>query len=52
MRLQYYHPTITDVYDHKNMPRVIYCLHALRCFKIQEEERREYCAPDKNPDVD
>jgi hypothetical protein len=26
---QTFHPETTDVYDKKNMPRVIYCLHAL-----------------------
>jgi hypothetical protein len=27
--LQTFHPETTDVYDKKNMPRVIYCIHAL-----------------------
>lgn len=26
---QTFHPETTDVYDKKNMPRVIYCIHAL-----------------------
>jgi len=25
-----FYPTTTDLYDRKNMPRVIYCIHALR----------------------
>lgn len=29
---QIFYPETTDIYDHKNMPRVIYCIHALRCF--------------------
>ncbi|XP_078316270.1 ras GTPase-activating-like protein IQGAP1 isoform X2 [Crassostrea virginica] len=33
---QIFYPETTDVYDRKNMPRVIYCLHALSlyCFKL------------------
>lgn len=27
---QIFYPTTTDLYDRKNMPRVIYCIHALR----------------------
>lgn len=27
---QIFHPETTDIYDKKNMPRVIYCIHALR----------------------
>jgi hypothetical protein len=27
--VQTFHPETTDVYDKKNMPRVIYCIHAL-----------------------
>lgn len=27
--LQTFLPETTDIYDKKNMPRVIYCLHAL-----------------------
>ncbi|KAK1895793.1 Ras GTPase-activating-like protein IQGAP3 [Dissostichus eleginoides] len=25
-----FHPETTDVYDKKNMPRAVYCIHALR----------------------
>lgn len=28
--LQTFFPETTDIYDKKNMPRVVYCLHALR----------------------
>lgn len=28
---QIFHPETTDIYDKKNMPRVVYCIHALRC---------------------
>lgn len=28
---QIFYPETTDLYDKKNMPRVIYCIHALRC---------------------
>lgn len=28
--LQIFHPETTDIYDKKNMPRAIYCVHALR----------------------
>ncbi|KAK3096452.1 hypothetical protein FSP39_000292 [Pinctada imbricata] len=33
---QIFYPETTDIYDRKNMPRVIYCLHALSlyCFKL------------------
>lgn len=27
---QIFYPETTDVYDRKNMPKVIYCIHALR----------------------
>ena len=27
---QIFYPITTDLYDRKNMPRVIYCIHALR----------------------
>ena len=27
---QIFYPETTDIYDKKNMPRTIYCLHALR----------------------
>lgn len=27
---QIFWPETTDIYDRKNMPRVIYCIHALR----------------------
>lgn len=27
---QIFHPETTDIYDKKNMPRAIYCVHALR----------------------
>ena len=27
---QIFYPETTDIYDRKNMPRVIYCIHALR----------------------
>lgn len=27
---QMFHPETTDIYDKKNMPRVVYCIHALR----------------------
>lgn len=27
---QIFHPETTDVYDKKNMPRAVYCIHALR----------------------
>lgn len=27
---QIFHPETTDIYDKKNMPRVVYCIHALR----------------------
>ena len=27
---QIFYPETTDVYDRKNMPRVMYCIHALR----------------------
>ena len=27
---QIFYPETTDIYDKKNMPRVIYCIHALR----------------------
>lgn len=27
---QLFHPETTDIYDKKNMPRVVYCIHALR----------------------
>lgn len=27
--LQTFQPETTDIYDKKNMPRVIYCIHAL-----------------------
>ena len=25
-----FYPTTTDIYDRKNMPKVVYCIHALR----------------------
>lgn len=28
--LQTFFPETTDIYDKKNMPRVVYCIHALR----------------------
>ena len=28
--LQIFYPITTDLYDRKNMPRVIYCIHAVR----------------------
>lgn len=28
--LQIFYPETTDIYDRKNMPRCIYCIHALR----------------------
>ena len=28
--VQIFYPITTDLYDRKNMPRVIYCIHALR----------------------
>ncbi|XP_060062495.1 ras GTPase-activating-like protein IQGAP1 [Ylistrum balloti] len=33
---QIFYPETTDIYDRKNMPRTIYCLHALSlyCFKL------------------
>ena len=31
--LQIFYPITTDLYDRKNMPRVIYCIHALRLAK-------------------
>lgn len=27
---QIFYPETTDIYDRKNMPRCIYCIHALR----------------------
>lgn len=27
---QIFYPETTDVYDRKNMPKVVYCIHALR----------------------
>lgn len=27
---QNFYPETTDIYDRKNIPRLIYCLHALR----------------------
>lgn len=27
---QTFFPETTDIYDKKNMPRVVYCIHALR----------------------
>ena len=27
-----FYPTTTDLYDMKNMPRVVYCIHALLCY--------------------
>nr|XP_014341937.1 PREDICTED: ras GTPase-activating-like protein IQGAP2 [Latimeria chalumnae] len=30
-----FYPETTDVYDRKNMPRVIYCIHALRLFLLR-----------------
>lgn len=37
---QIFYPETTDIYDRKNMPRCIYCIHALRyarwyCLKLQ-----------------
>lgn len=29
---QIFYPETTDIYDRKNMPRCIYCIHALRYF--------------------
>lgn len=31
LQAQIFYPEVTDIYDKKNMPRVIYCIHALRC---------------------
>lgn len=28
--IQIFYPETTDIYDRKNMPRCIYCIHALR----------------------
>ena len=28
--IQIFYPETTDLYDRKNMPRVVYCIHALR----------------------
>ena len=30
-RPQVFYPSVTDIYHKKNMPKMIYCLHALRC---------------------
>lgn len=30
---QIFYPETTDVYDRKNMPKVIYCIHALRYYR-------------------
>lgn len=30
--LQIFYPETTDVYDRKNMPRVVFCLHALSLY--------------------
>ena len=30
-------PTVTDLYDKKNMPKVIYCIHALSHFLFKKE---------------
>ena len=27
---QIFYPEVTDLYDKKNLPRVVYCIHALR----------------------
>lgn len=32
--LQIFHPETTDIYDKKNMPRVVYCIHALRLLTL------------------
>ncbi|KAJ7416745.1 Ras GTPase-activating-like protein IQGAP1 [Willisornis vidua] len=29
-----FYPETTDIYDRKNMPRCIYCIHALRCLSL------------------
>lgn len=31
---QIFHPETTDIYDKKNMPRAIYCVHALRSVSL------------------
>uniref|UniRef100_A0A7N6BJ33 IQ motif containing GTPase activating protein 1 n=1 Tax=Anabas testudineus TaxID=64144 RepID=A0A7N6BJ33_ANATE len=31
-----FYPETTDIYDRKNMPRCIYCIHALRYFLFEE----------------
>ena len=30
MYFQVFYPVMTDIYHRKNMPKLIYCLHALR----------------------
>lgn len=32
--IQIFYPETTDVYDRKNMPKVIYCIHALRYWQM------------------
>ncbi|NWW86469.1 IQGA3 protein, partial [Rhynochetos jubatus] len=31
-RVRIFHPETTDIYDKKNMPRVVYCIHALSLY--------------------
>ena len=33
--LQTFIPTTTDVYERKNMPKVVYCIHALSLFAFK-----------------
>ena len=35
-------PETTDIYDKKNMPRVVYCLHALRYTTLQNNKTNEF----------
>uniref|UniRef100_A0ACB8EPY6 Ras GTPase-activating-like protein iqgap2 n=1 Tax=Sphaerodactylus townsendi TaxID=933632 RepID=A0ACB8EPY6_9SAUR len=37
-----FYPETTDVYDRKNIPRMIYCIHALRWLKGSVEGEEEY----------
>lgn len=42
--LKIFHPETTDIYDKKNMPRAVYCIHALRsdiCIFLAESSIRD-----------